>query len=127
MKRLLAVVLAALIGGPTCLCLAGSDAASPPPPQSVCCHAQDSAEQEPPAKSSPDAPCDCNKCLAKRTLANEAPQIPSITWTAAPALIPHEGRAFSPHESAAGRSFLIDTGPPHERQAIFVRHCALLL
>lgn len=127
MKRLLTFVLAALIGGSTCMCLAGSEEA-PPQQQHACCHAaQDAAELDAPAKSAPKAPCDCNMCLAERILANDAPQVPSITWTPAPPAIPVEGHAFSLKEHIVWSSFLIDTGPPHERQAIFVLHCALLL
>jgi hypothetical protein len=128
MKRLLALALAAIIGGPTCMCLAGSAMAPPPPQQHACCHAAHDADgQDAPAKSSPKAPCDCNTCLSKRSLANDAPQVPSNTWTLAPAVALVDGHAFSLHEHTAWSSFLIDSGPPHERKAIFVRHCALLL
>lgn len=127
-SRVLAVVLAVFIGGPSCFCFAEDGLHQPSAPQPGCCRlAHRAADQTHAPISAPVDSCHCNKCLVKRTLANDAPQIPSITWIPAPTLIPAQGHEFPFSEWTAWSSFLMDTGPPHERQALFARHCALQL
>jgi hypothetical protein len=127
-SRVLAVLLAVFIGGPSCFCLAEVGSPAPSAPLRGCCKVAHRAVNE--AHSSKPAPadsCHCNKCLVKRTLANDAPQIPSVAWMTAPAVIPAHGHEFPVSEWTAWSRFLMDTGPPHERQAIYSRHRALLL
>jgi hypothetical protein len=121
-------VLAVFIGGPSCFCFAEGGLQKASTPEPGCCKlAHRAADQTHAPKPAPVDSCHCNKCLVKRTLANDAPQIPSITWIATPALIPAQGHEFPVSEWTAGSRFFMDTGPPHERQALFERHCALLL
>jgi hypothetical protein len=130
MNRFLAILLAVFIGGPTCLCV-GSEVAPPPPVANhSCCHADGEASGS--ASSSkhehaPANPCGCNKCLVKRLQAGDPPQVPAITWTFSPPLLTESCHDILMRDAAPAPAWLIDTGPPHERQAIFARHCALLL
>src|SRR4051812_11365106 len=124
MTRLLALLLAVFIGGPTCFCPAAAEVAPPPPTSSHnCCHADDSAAPtEHSSKHAPTAPCGCNKCLVKRAQASDPPQIPSITWSFATPVLTEWTHDIAARPAVCSPAWLIDTGPPHERQAIFTRH-----
>ena len=128
MHRLLAVLLAVFIGGPTCLCSGGSAAPPPAAPQEDCCQtAHHTGTADHSSKPVPQTPCGCNKCLAKRTIANDPPQAPAIAWTAAAPIVIFHTDDFLVSSGAALPRFVIDSGPPHDRRVILARHHALLL
>lgn len=71
-------------------------------------------------------PCACNKCLVKRDLANGPVHAPPATWIqAAPIVFVLERLIADTYVAAV--HFAIDTGPPHDRQAMVLRQGALLL
>jgi hypothetical protein len=128
MTRFLALLLAVFIGGPTCFCVGGEIAAPPPPSEHRCCHAEEGGKGEGhSSKEAPLGPCGCSKCLVQRDQAGDPPRVPTIPWSFAAPLLTELSHDITMRDTAFAWVNLIDTGPPHERQAIFVRHCALLL
>src|SRR5688572_7217284 len=124
MRRFVAVLLAAFISGPTCLCLAGSSLVQPASSGHECCQEAHGAPQNAPA----DVPCECHKCLVKRTLADAPVQPPAIAWTAtAPLLSDWKQELSGIIAPTPALRFLTGSGPPHEPRADLVRHRALLL
>src|SRR5688572_16766930 len=128
MTRFLALLLAVFIGGPTCFCVGGEVAPPPPASEHGCCHAEEGGSAgEHSSKEAPLGPCGCNKCLVQRDQAGDPPKVPMIPLSFAVPLAIESTHDITIRTAAVAPGRLIDTGPPHERQAIFARHCALLL
>jgi hypothetical protein len=89
--------------------------------------AHDAGNSDSSSKPATDNRCGCNKCLAKRAVANDSAQAPAVAWAVA-AFLPvfHTDDLFVSSGSVCPR-FVIDSGPLHDRREILARHHALLL
>lgn len=124
--RLLSLLLALIITGPNCWCRESDAKRTSSAVEHSCCHSAANTKQAPFETGKSEAPCSCNKCLSKRNLANAPVQAPALTWSFVTPLSAIWEHATVTTETVTPR-FPMDTGPPHERQAIFARYCALLL
>ena len=123
-SRLLALILALLIGSPVCWCCAQSAA---PVKKAVrsCCERKKEQENSRPAGR--NAPCPCSSTMIQRDIAKSTMNVPPPVL-AAPA--PVEFGEFVSHLIPLETSFVIpwnDTGPPHERVPVYLRQQSLLL
>lgn len=125
---MLSLLLALIVAGPTCWCQQADAKPVAPLAAHDCCQkgkagAGQAAHER---TSAPDVPCSCNKCLVKRDLASSQVQAPAIAWAMLHVEFLNVRLLFRDVPTSAPRP-VTDTGPPHERQSILARHCALLL
>ena len=122
-SRLLALVLALIIGSPACWCCAQS-APQPEKAKHSCCEQSAPAESQPAA---PKDPCPCGSSMIKREMAKTIIDVPSPNLDVL-ALVPLAGPVMLTTSSVTRTvSHFYDTGPPHERLPIFLRQHALRL
>ena len=124
-SRLLALVLAFIIGSPACWCCAQS-APQPQKAKHSCCEQSAPAESKP-AAPAPKDPCPCGSSMIKREMAKTIVDVPLpnlIVLALAPVCRPVV--LTTPPATQAAIHFY-DTGPPHERLSIFLRQHALLM
>lgn len=124
-SRLLALALTLIIGSPACWCCERS-APQPAKAKHACCE-QSAPDESLPAAPDRKDPCPCGSSMIRREMAKSVVDVPPPNFAslfpppvceyATPAL-PMVTRAVP---------YFHDTGPPHERLPIFLRHHALLM
>jgi hypothetical protein len=126
MKRLLALALAAIMAGPTCLC-AATTTAEKPAAEHACCQSADTGSEDSSAPA-PAQDCCCSSCHIKRSLASASIELPPLTWTSLEPFLAdwHYLDAVIP-SAGHGDRLLTGAGPPHDTRALLVRYHALLL
>ena len=123
-SRLLALVLAFIIGSPACWCCAQTTPQPAEKAKHSCC------EQSAPSESLPAAPkdpCPCGASMVRREMAKTIVDVPPPNFTLLH-LAPVCGPAVlaAPSVKRAVPCF-DDTGPPHQRLPIYLRQHALLM
>lgn len=119
-SRLLALILAIIIGSPACWCCAQS-APQPEKTKHSCC------EQSAPAAPAQKDPCPCGTSMIKREMAKAGIDVPPPNLLVT-ALAPNcEPCVMLAPSVALASVHFYDTGPPHQRLPIYLRQHALLL
>lgn len=122
-SRLLALVLAFIIGSPACWCCV-QPASQPKKVKHSCCE-QSAPEESLPAAPVPKDPCPCGSSMIKREMAKTIVDLPP------PNFVPMDLVPLSPPVILTvplitrAVPYFHDTGPPHERLPIFLRQHAL--
>jgi hypothetical protein len=123
--RLLALIMAFLVGSPVCWCCAQTEQQPVKKAVRSCCEAKREKEKSKPASQRENCPCAgsiAQRDLAKSTMVAPPAVLAAPVVIAVVEFVPH----FVPVET--GRvTPCNDTGPPPERTPLYLRQHALLL
>jgi len=124
-SRLLALVLALIVGSPACWCCAQS-APQPAKVKHSCCE-QSAPDESLPAVPAPKDPCPCGSSMIRREMAKTVVDVPppNIASLHLPPVCEFAWPVLPLVERAV--PYFHDTGPPHERLPIFLLQHALLM
>jgi hypothetical protein len=121
--RLLALVLALIIGSPACWCCAQA-APQPKKAKHSCCE-QSAPEDSRPA--TPKDPCPCGSSMIRREMAKTIIDVPPPAPTLPLVILLGGALIETPLPPARVTAVFNDTGPPDGRPPIFLRQHALRL
>jgi len=124
-SRLLALVLALIIGSPACWCCAQS-IPQPTKAKHSCCE-QSGQDESRPAAPAPKDPCPCGASMIRREMAKTIVDLPPLQFAGLDLAPVSESLVLTAPQVTQATPYFYDTGPPHERLPIFLRQHALLM